>query len=395
MTPSVVPTGAISPAGQPAAAGGVDVSGALTSVVPGIRKLKQMALQQPIPNVGGRVQIDLPRSSYMQRATIRITGEIQIKQGAEEVAISKTDPRTFLDRLEFALSGSTNPRVLTGVQQDIVDELDTPAITVNKQTYKVETKGKETTTKFPFVLTFSPIFCVAPQNLYGIPYLGADGTVPQLNFTFANPDGTLAGKAKAGPTITLEGGLVEVELYRIDLPGPVAPREVIQNIDGHQQVQRIPGQGLYQEASYILLTRQFDAEDLSSSGTDKLFRLPIGPDYLRIIVLAYKEGALDDETSPLLDRAELVIQQATTIESKKIWQFDREYARTYNKGRPTGVYVFSGIDETGTDSDIYVSRDLGNFDVHVFGSANAVPANSRFAVITQELLPLSTPGLYL
>lgn len=395
MTPSVVPTGAISPAGQPAAAGGVDVSGALTSVVPGIRKLKQQGLQEPIPANGGRVQIDLPKSSYMQRATIRITGKIKIVQGAEEVAITKTDPRTFLDRLEFALSGSTNPRVLTGVQQDVVDQLDVPAINPNKTTYSVETKAAKSTTEFPFEMVFSPIFCVAPQNLYGIPYLGADGTVPQLNFMFGNPDGTLAGKAKAGPEISLVGGLVEVELYRIDLPGPVAPRDVVQNVDGHQQVQRIPGQGLYQESSYILLTRQFDAEDLSAAGTTKTFRLPLGPDYLRIIVLAYKEGALDDETSPLLDRAELVIQQATSIESKKIWQFDREYVRTYNKARPTGVYVFSGIDETGTDSDIYVSRDLGNFDVKVYGSQNAVPANSRFVVLTQELLPLSTPGLYL
>lgn len=395
MTPSVVPTGALAPAGQPAAAGGVDVSGALTSVVPGIRKLKQQGLQEPIPANGGRVQIDLPKSSYMQRATIRITGKLKIVQGAEEVAIAKTDPRTFMDRLEFALSGSTNPRVLTGVQQDVVDGLDTPAINPNKITYSAETKAAKSTTEFPFEMVFSPIFCVAPQNLYGIPYLGADGTVPQLNFTFANPDGTLATKAKAGPEISLVGGLVEVELYRIDLPGPVAPREVVQNVEGHQQVQRIPGQGLYQESSYILLTRQFDAEDLSAASTTKTFRLPLGPDYLRIIVLAYKEGALDDETSPLLDRADLIIQQATTIESKKIWQFDREYVRTYNKSRPAGVYVFSGIDETGTDSDIYVSRDLGNFDVKVYGSANAVPANSRFVVLTQELLPLSTPGLYL
>jgi hypothetical protein len=388
-------TGAISPAGMPAAAGGVDVAGALTSVVPGIRKLKKIAVQDSIDPNGGKVQLDLPKSSYMSKGTIRITGTLRIKQGAEEVAITKTDPRRFLNRLEFAMSGSTNPLVLSGVQLDVMENLDVPAIAANQTTYNAETKAKETTTDFPFEMTFNQLFTVSPQNLYGIPYLGADATVPQLNLTFADPDGSLAEKAKAGPEITLENGRVEVELWRIDLPGPIMPRVETQVIDGNTVQREIPGQGLYHESSYLLHTRQFDAEDLSAPSTTKQFRLPIGPDYLRIVLLAEKEGALDDETSPLLDRAELSVQQVTAIETKKIWQFEEEYRRLYNKDRPTGVYVFSGIDETGTDADMYISRELGNFDLTAYGSENEVPANSRFSVLTQELLPLSSPGQYL
>lgn len=395
QTPVVTPTGAIAPGALPAAAGGVDVSGALTSVVPGIRKLKKIAVQANIPINGGRIQLDLPKASYMSKAVIKVKGGIRIQQPAGAVAISATDPRRFLERLEFALSGSTNPRVLSGVEADIIDNLDVPAIAANQQTYSVATGAGSSDTTYPFEIEWSPLFVVSPQNLYGIPYLGAAGTVPQLNLTFGNPDGTLATKAGAGPTITFVNGIVEVELWRIDLPGPVPPQTVRQVVDGKEVLGEVPGQGLYHESSYILLTRVFDAEDVSAPSVVKKFRLPIGPDYTRIVLLAIKAGVLDDETAPLIERAELTVQQATSIESKKIWQFENEYRRLYNKSRPKGVYVFSGIDETGTDADLYVSRELGNFDVDVYTTANAVPGDSRIKCVTQELLPLSAPGQYL
>jgi len=170
---------------------------------------------------------------------------------------------------------------------------------------------------------------------------------------------------------------------------------VVETIDGKQVQREIPGQGLYHESSYLLHTRLFDGEDLSAAGTTKNFRLPIGPDYLRIVLLSEKEGALDDETEPLLEHAELTVQRATSVEVKKIWQFEEEYRKLYNKERPSGVYVFSGIDETGTDADLYVSRDLGDFELTAVGSENEVPENSRFKVITQDLVPLSSPGQYL
>lgn len=387
---AVTPTGAAAPIALPPAAGGVDVASAITSVVPGIRKLKKRSIVQNIPNTGGVVRLDLPKSSYWQKGVIRVTGNIRIVQPATAVTITPTDPRTFLQRVEFALSGSTNPRVLTGVQHDLIDGLDVPAVSPNAQTYNVATGANGSTTDYPFVMELSPRLTVSDQNLYGIPYLGADGTVPQLTLTFANPNGTLASAA-AGPTITFEAGKVELEMWRVDLPGPVAP----QPVQVGDQVQYTQGQGLYHEASYILLTRMLDSVDLTSSSTIKKFRLPIGPDYLRIVLLAYKNGALDDETSPLLDHADLTVQQTTAIESKYIWQFDSEYRQTYNKSRPKGMYVFSGIDLTGTDADLYVSRDLGNFDLDVYGSANAVPANSRFECVVQELLPLSSPGQYI
>lgn len=393
--PTVTPTGAIHPGALPAAAGGVDVSGALTSVVPGIRKLKKIAVQANIPINGGRVQLDLPKASYMSKAVIKVTGDLRIQQGASAQAITLVDPRKFLDRMEFAMSGSTNPRVLNGVQADIIDNLDVPAIAANQQTYTAATGANNSDTSYPFAIEWSPMFVVSPQNLYGIPYLGAPGTVPQLNLTFANPDPSLAAKAGAGPTITIVNGKVEVELWRIDLPGPVPPQAIRSIVDGKEVISDVPGQGLYHESSYILLTRMFDAEDLSAANSVKKFRLPIGPDYTRIVLLAYKNGALDDETAPLLDHADLTVQQATSIESKKIWQFENEYRRLYNKSRPKGVYVFSGIDETGTDADLYVSRELGNFDVDVYSTANAPGANSQYQLLTQELLPLSAPGQYL
>lgn len=387
---------AISPGALAPAAGGVDVASGLTSVVPGIRKLKKISVSAAIPVSGGVVSMDLPKSSYVQKGVIRITGTLRVVQGGTQQTITATDPRNFVSSIEFQLSGSTSPRKLSGVQHDIVDGLDVPAIAPNAQTYAAGPAGAiGSTTDTPFALEFSPTFCVSDTNLYGIPYLGGQATVPKLVLTFADPNGSLAVQGAAGPTITLQNGQVQLELWRVDLPGPVAPSTVNQIIDGNTVSVQIPGQGLYVESSYLLLTKVLDSADLSSAGTTKKFKLPIGPDYLRMILLSMKAGALDDETAPLLDHSDLLVQQATAIESKYIWQFDNEYRRTYNKTRPKGVYVFSGIDLTGTDADLYVSRELGNFDVDVYGSTNTPPGNSRFTVLTQQLLPMSAPGEYL
>lgn len=390
--------GALAPAGLAAAAGGVDVAGSLVSVVPGIRKLKRIATSKNLPAAfkGGKIQLELPKSSYLHKAVIRVTGTLRIVQGGVQQTITATDPRTFLDRIEFKLSGSTQPRVLNGLQSDIIDELDVPAVDPNAQTYTAGPAGAaSSTTDTTLALEWSPLFCVSDQNLFGIPYLGAVATVPEIVLSFKDPDGSLATKGAAGPTITLENGLVELELWRVDLPGPVMPQQHVQVVNGREETVTIPGQGLYLESSYVLLTRLHDAEDISAAGSYKKFKLPIGPDYLRVVALVYKNNALDDETAAITDRIELAVQQATVIESKKPWQFANEHRRLYNKSKPNGVYVFSGIDSVGTDADIYVSRELGNFDMDWYGSTVAPPANSRVECITQQLVPLSVPGQYL
>lgn len=384
--------GAVAMSGMPAAAGGVDVSAAITSVVPGIRKLKKVAIEADIPAQGGVVRLNLPKSSYWQKGTLRITGSVGITQPAGLQTITYGDPRLFLQKMEFSLSGSTSPRVLTGLQADIIDNLDVPAVSPNKVTFTGGQGVINTTTNYAFAEEWSPRLTVSDQNLYGIPYLGAAGTVPQLTLTFGRPDQTFVTVGGTGASAQFVGGKVQLEMWRVDLPAPIAPQQIVVG----NEVQEVPGQGLYHESSYILITRMLDAVDLTSSGTTKTFKMPAaGPDYLRMVLLAYKNGVLDDETAPLLQRADLVVQQATAIESKEIWQFDNEYRATYNKTRPTGVYVFSGIDLTGTDADIYVTRDLGNFDLVAVGSANSVPGNSRFELVTQSLLPLSSPGQYL
>lgn len=397
MTPSgvVTPTGAVASGGLAAAAGGVDVSGALTSVIPGIRKLKKIAVSKQIPEEGGLVQLELPKASYLSKATVKITGKLKFTQGATKRTATAVDPRRFISKFEFALSGSTNPRVLSGIQSDIIDNLDLPAATANLQIYEVKEPAATASEEVPFMMEMSPSFVIAPQNLYGIPYLGAPGTVPAFNITFGNPTTTLVKWGGAESTVKIMGGFVEVELWRLDLPAPVMPR-VVQTVEnGHIVSSEIPGQGLYLESSYMILSRMYEEQKPAANGT-KTFQLPIGPDYTRIIILAFtEEGVLDPETAPLLERADLSIQQATVIESKKIWQFDNEYRHLYNKVRPKGVYVFSGIDETGTDADLYITRELGNFTLELYGTSNAVAETAKFQVITQTLVPLSEAGLYL
>jgi hypothetical protein len=393
-TGTVTPTGAVARTG--AAAGGVDVSGALTSVIPGIRRLKKNAVQAPIEKEGGLVQLDLPKASYMSRAFIRITGKLKVTQGEEKVTLKKVDPRLFINRFEFSLSGSTSPRVLSGIQSDIIDGLDLPAIAPNTQVYSLPEPEAKKSAEKEFSIEMSPSFVISPQNLYGIPYLGAPGTVPQFSITFGNPNGTLIKPEKAGPTIELIGGQVEVYLERIDLPAPVQPRQqTTTDSNGHAVTTTIPGQGLYLEAGYIILTRMYEEQKPAANGV-KLFQLPLGPDYARIVVLAFTEkGVLDPETTPMLKEARLTVQQATAIESKKLWHFSNEYRHMYNKERPVGVYVFSGIDETGTDADLYVTRELGNFDLELEGTEAVIGEAAAFQVITQSLVPLSEPGLYL
>lgn len=392
--------GALSPSALPAAAGGVDVAGGITSVVPGIRKLKKIATTYNLPAGfrGGRVPLQLPKSSYAQKAVIRISGNLQVTQNATVFTLTAGDPRSFLDRIDFQLSGSTSPRQLSGIQNDIIDNLDVPAIAPNNSSLATLTAGAaNSVTQYAYVQEWSPLFTVSDQNMYGIPYLGALATAPQIVLTLKDPNGTIATPS-ANPTtaMTFENGLVELELWRVDLPGPVMPQQHHQVVDGKDTVVEIPGQGLYLESSYILLSKLADAQDLTSAGTYKKFKLPIGPDYLRIVVLCWNNNVLDPESNPLTDHVELVVQQATAIESKKLWEFSNEYRRLYNKARPGGVMVFSGIDSTGTDSDIYVTRELGNFDVDYYGAPGVTPpANSRVEVITQQLVPLSVPGEYL
>lgn len=392
--PTGSPTGTVAPGGMPAAAGGVDVSGALTSVIPGIRKLKKNVVQKAIPAEGGLVQLELPKSSYMSRAMIRITGKIKVTQGVEKVNLAKVDPRLFINRFEFALSGSTSPRVLSGIQSDIIDGLDLPAIAPNKQLYNLPEPAKEASEEKAFEIEMSPSFVISPQNLYGIPYLGAPSTVPEFNITFGNPDGTLVKKEKGGPTITLVNGQVEVYLERIDLPAPVMPRTVTQQVNGQTVQTQIPGQGLYLESGYMILSRMYEEQKPAANGT-KLFQLPLGPDYTRIIILAFTEKGVLDANDTLLKEAKLTVQQATAIESKKPWHFSNEYRHMYNKERPGGVYVFSGIDETGTDADLYVTRELGNFSLEIETNEVAVGEEAKYQVVTQQLVPLSEPGLYL
>ena len=133
MTPSgvVTPTGAIASGNYAAAAGGVDVSGALTSVIPGIRKLKKIAVSKPIPEEGGLVPLELPKASYLSKATVRITGKLKFTNAGVKRTNVAVDPRRFINKFEFALSGSTNPRVLSGIASDIIDNLDLPAAMPN------------------------------------------------------------------------------------------------------------------------------------------------------------------------------------------------------------------------------------------------------------------------
>ena len=83
------------------------------------------------------------------------------------------------------------------------------------------------------------------------------------------------------------------------------------------------------------------------------------------------------------------------VESRYPWQYDSDYRNAYYKTRPKGVYVHSGIDQSGTDEDLWVTQDLGNFQLTPFASANADGnALTKFELYTQALQPISRPGLY-
>lgn len=252
----------------------------------------------------------------------------------------------------------------------------------------------------PFVLEMSPRFTISDQNLYGIPYLGALATVPQLVIDFAPILGSAASSplsaAAAGPSASLINAAYKVDGWRIDLPAPVAPSSVP---DAQGNVTQVPGEGLWAESSYLLTTKLVDTQTSVGPGAQKPFNIPIGPMYARILLLAYVDGILDTEsgTAPqsILDHAEISVQQATIIESRYPWQYDSDYRNAYYKTRPKGVYVHSGIDQSGTDEDLWVTADLGNFQITPFASANADGnALTKFELYTQGLQPVSTPGLY-
>ena len=394
--------------GFPMAAGGVDVSAALISVRPGIRKIKRLVTTQQIVPGSPTVIVPLPRSGYMERPILRFealaaNSGFQVVQGGVAQAITMNDIRTLVQRLRFELSSTVVPRALSGLANDIIDNLDVAVVNANANVVPTSASlsgAANSTVTQNFVLELSPRFTISDQNLYGIPYLGAKSTVPQLVVDFAPLLGPAATSpmtaAAAGPTASLQGVTVKIDGWRIDLPAPVAPSSTT---DSQGNVTEIPGEGLWAESSYLLTTKLVDTQDQVGAGSQKPFNIPIGPMYSRIILLAYVNGILDTESGvapkSLLDHAEIQVQEATTIESRYPWQYDSDYRNAYYKTRPKGVYVHSGIDQSGTDEDLWVTQDLGTFQIIPFSTANANgAAGTKFELYTQGLQPISLPGLY-
>lgn len=396
--------------GFPAAAGGVDVSQALMSVRPGIRKIKKMVTTETVPlGTQSGFAIGLPNSGYLEKVTLRLNGNFNIVQGAVAQAITMNDIRTLIQRIRMELSSTVVPKALSGLAADIIDALDVAVVFPNTSRNVVPTSGSlsgaaNSNITQPFTLFLSPRFTISDQNLYGIPYLGALSTTPQLVIDFANLLGTGAASAyqnpmtaaAAGPTATMPNTTAFLDGWRIDLPAPVAPSAYT---DSEGNVQQVPGEGLWAESSYVLTTKLAGTQNAIGAGQAQPFNIPIGPMYARLILLAYVDGLLDSEsgTAPqsILDHSELSVQEATVIESRYPWQFSEDYMRAYYKTRPSGVYVHSGIDQSGTDEDLWVTQDLGNFQLTPFTSANADGnAMTKYELYTQALQPISAPGLY-
>jgi hypothetical protein len=394
--------------GFPMAAGGVDVSQALMSVRPGVRKIKKMLTSQPVVANQNEVIVALPNSGYLEQPVIRISGlgtnaGFQIVQGGTAQAITMGDIRSLVQRLRFELSSTVVPKSLSGIEADVMDNLDVAVISANADT--VPTSGAlsgaaSSTVYGNFVLELCPRFTISDQNLYGIPYLGAKSTVPQVVIDFAPLLGPAYGSpmtaAAAGPTAALANVTIFVDGWRVDLPAPVAPSTTT---DANGNSVTVPGEGLWAESSYLFTTKMQQSLPGVGAGQQTPLNIPIGPMYARIILMAYVDGLLDTEsgTAPqsILDHAELSVQESTIIESRYPWQYDSDYRKMYYKNRPKGIYVHSGIDATGTDEDLYVTQDLGNFQLTPFASATADGnALTKFNLVTQGLQPISTPGLY-
>lgn len=401
-----------SASGFPQAAGGVDVSSALMSVRPGIRKIKKLVTTVAIPTQQQQPQeliIPLPKSGYMERPIFRLealaanTG-FQIVQGATAQAITMNDIRNLINRIRFELSSTVVPKSLSGLACDIIDNLDVAVVNANNNQVPTSASlsgAANSTVTQNFVLELSPRFTISDQNLYGIPYLGALSTVPQLVVDF-NPllgsaaNGSPMTAAAAGPNASIVGVTAKVDGWRIDLPAPVAPSATT---DANGNTVQIPGEGLWAEAGYLLTTKVVDTQTSVGPGSQKPFNIPIGPMYSRIVLLAFVDGLLDSESGAapqsILDHCELAVQQATIIESRYPWQYDSDYRNAYYKTRPKGVYVHSGIDQSGTDEDLWVTQDLGSFQLTPFATNNADGnAQTQFQLITQALQPISRPGLY-
>jgi hypothetical protein len=385
--------------GFPQAAGGVDVSAALTSVRPGIRKIKKLVTSINLTPGQQQVIIELPKSGYLERPIIRFEGKLKVVQGATARAITVNDIRTLVQRIRFEMSSTVVPKALSGLACDIIDNLDVSVVSANANV--VPTGGElsgiaNSTTEVAFVLELSPRLTVSDQNLYGIPYLGAISTTPRIVMDLApllgEPGFSPFTAAAAGPTMELVSTTVKVDGWRIDLPAPIAPSATT---DNEGNVHEIPGEGLWAESSYLLKTNLIDSQDQVSAGLQRQFRIPIGPMYTRLLLLAYKGGVLDPETAPILDHTELGVQQVTTIEARFPWQFDSDYRNAYYKTRPKGVYVHSGIDQSGTDEDLWVTQDLGDFILTAFTTNNATGAvGNKYELYGQGLMPISAPGLY-
>jgi hypothetical protein len=246
----------------------------------------------------------------------------------------------------------------------------------------------------PFYMEWIVWLPLTEANLMGVVYKGGGSTYPTLEVSTGNVADivALAGNATASFTdLTLK-------LYeeRIDAEAPRNPERIVVR-EGNQEVERIiPGRGLWEETSQFIETGEDRIERIGGPNQDISVDLQLGSPYLRIVLVAFKNGQIDS-LDDIISSYALRLENTTTIWDIDVDHSDRIWREMFYKQRPGGVHVLSFVDRTASDRDILYSRDLGRLELIIRTGPNA-PANATATnwvqIFTQKIRKLEAAAMY-
>ncbi len=372
------------PAIAPVASTGTSLPTAVRSVS-NLRSLRRRVDSVPFV-ANDSISIRLGNLGYIKSNRVVIKVPFTVALGATAgAAATLRDVRKIVNRIAFALQGSTEPRSLDGISENVMNRLDyrvrDPRVRVVRRDTGAEQARGAALTNATYDITFElkPLYTISEQNLYSLLYVGGGSTSPTLEIgtsdvasfiTFVN-----------GATAAFGAGTVDVYMEWITAERPAPP-----SADGD------PGSGLWDEVSVVKQTKVVDNLPVSGAGQELRRRLDLGPVYGRIVIIAFEGNEVDDDDTLLRELA-LTIQMATTTVQETLDSLDMLFEETYMKTRPKGVYVFPFVDKSSMGRELLYSSALGQLELILTASAAAPPANSSFRIITERLVSVNSSGV--
>lgn len=367
----------------PAYTGGEAIPEAIQSIT-NLRTIRQKIADQAAV-LGGRNRLEIPNVGYAKSYLLTFTGTLDVTPGTGTATAG--DPRKLVKNLAFNVQSAVDIHELGGVEETILNQLDFTVVNA-KQTFAVAAGANN------FYLELRVFLPLTEENLNGLIYKGGGSTVPILDLSLGNAADIVALTGNA--TAAFSSLTVRVYEDRIDAEAPRNPEKIVRTVNGRQQEVINPGRGLWQETSQYIETVVDRDVGITGPNQDVSVDLQLGSPYLRILLVAYNNNAVDS-TDTILRAVSIRLENTTTIWDIEKDFIDRTYRELFFKSRPGGVWPLSFIDAVASDRDVIYTRDLGRFELRLHTASGApagAPQNNYVRVVVQRLVYLERAASY-